>query len=112
MAQPSYYEGQYSLPPATDGYSSGQYGYSSGQNAQELGYAGSSYASASATQAAAAPLYTTATTGGSYSMSASAFDPSNLRIDANLGYLSAGQSSLSQGAFGAPSYGQGTTYSQ
>merc|ERR1719487_836848 len=78
-------------------------GASAGQSTHgtELGYAGNSYASASLTQAATQPVYTTAPSGGSYSVNPAAFDPSN------LGYLSAGQSSFSQGAFGAPSFSQG-----
>merc|ERR1719506_750734 len=158
MAQPSYYEPQYSsqgvdgryastsagltggsfagysgaadagysvgyatsqLPPVSaqnTGYGAGQFldyrgGATSGQNTQatELGYAGSSspelanfgYPSASTTQAATGPVYTTATSGGSYSMNSSAFDA------AKMGYLSTGQSSFSQGAFGASSFTQG-----
>jgi hypothetical protein len=163
MAQPSYYDGQYSTPASADGrYSSAPAGYSSaadagyslgyssqqqgtsaqfaqaqaatssyaqasthpssyaagqfldyrgggastGQttHASELGYAGNSYAAASAAPSAAAPMYT-AGTGGSYALNSSAlngaFDPSN------LGFPSMGQSSYSQGAFGAPSFSQG-----
>jgi len=158
MAQPSYYDGQYSAPAAEGRYGSTStglpaaadtgysFGYGSSQlppvsaqttgyggsqfldyrggadlggsqfldyrgagatatgqsaHATDLGYAGSSYASAGAPQAATAPMYTTAATGGSYSMTPGAFDHSN------LGYPSAGQSSYSQGAFGAPSFSQG-----